>query len=71
MSYIPFTKINNSSCYGSVESTNMARDYRWWLVEHAGAQDFDWRWHVGDLYAQGVHIYDEEIAILFKLKFDV
>ena len=42
---------------------------RRWLEEHVGQEYFEWKFRIGDRFAEGVYIKDEKLAILFKLAF--
>ncbi len=48
---------------------NEFKEYRDWLELHAGPEDVGWKWRRGNMVAQGVYIQDEDVAIVFKLKF--
>lgn len=45
--------------------------YAKWCDEMAGVEGVDWYWKRGDLYGQGIYFKDEQVAIMFKLKFPV
>ncbi len=71
MKYIPLTKINTQDQYGSLESRQLILAYFTWLSKNIGYCTDDWCWAQGDLYAVGVYIRDEELAVMFKLTFVV
>lgn len=52
-------------------SGNTLTEYRKFLEEHSGVEDWDWAWSRGDRFARGVYINEEAVAVLFKLKFDL
>lgn len=52
-------------------SSNTLTEYRAFLETHAGNEIEGWYWDRGDRFAQGVHIKDDSVAIMFKLKFEL
>lgn len=49
----------------------LINDFRGWLEDNAGPEEVEWRWRRGDLVAQGVYIRDGQVAVAFKLKFNI
>lgn len=61
-------------------TSNLMYDYRIWLNKNAGMNGpeledpevlKDWDWLRGDRYARGVYIRDPEVAVMFRLTFDL
>jgi hypothetical protein len=66
MIYVPILQpINN---FGAISRFS---EYAKWCDEVAGFENKDWWWKRGDLYGQGIFFKDEQVAIMFKLKFPV
>ena len=46
-------------------------NYRTFLEKNAGEETDTWYWLRGDRFAQGVYIKDKQVAVMFKLVFNV
>lgn len=57
----------NNGNFPSYNCNEITRDVEMWLVENVGARWQDWDW-VSFGY---VEVYDESLAVLFKLKFGI
>jgi hypothetical protein len=68
--YISFTPY-----YCSEEDHHVRRawieDVITWLMATAGEYEKDWLWCRGDIIANGVYIQDPQVAVLFRLRFNV
>ena len=53
------------------ESTAFILTRRDWLETHASGEWEKWMWLTGNRFARGVYIRDDDIAIMFKLKFSI
>jgi hypothetical protein len=68
-SYIKFPPFNYTP--GWVDQSDAIDSFRGWLEEWGGVEDYKWYWHRGDRFAKGVYIKDADVAIMFRLRFDV
>jgi hypothetical protein len=66
MIYVPI--IQPTDNFGAI--SRFAK-YAEWCDEVAGVEDTDWQWKRGDMYGQGIFFKDEQVAVMFKLKFPV
>jgi len=70
MTYIDFSPYYKHNTDHWVRS-KWVDEVRTWLEEHAGEEVHTWTWSRGDLLAHGVHIKDPEVALMFRLRFEV
>ena len=68
--YVQFPDSETLRWVWHVSGTTLT-EYRDWLEEHAGLEQDTWYWCRGDRFAKGVYIKDGQVAIMFKLKFDL
>ena len=71
MAYIKFSTVETLNSTRAIEFFRVRRQ---WLDKNAGNGRDDWDWGqttTNNGWSAGVHIYDEEIALMFKLKFNV
>jgi hypothetical protein len=45
--------------------------YAEWCDKVAGPENEEWWWKRGNMYGQGIYFKDEQVALMFKLKFPV
>lgn len=70
MNYIDFSPLF-VRIPGHWDRSKEMSDIRTWLETHAGDEKIMWEWNRGDLFARGVTIYDDGVAVLFRLRFSV
>jgi len=56
-------------CDSWKEANMFVTKIREWLEANAGIQDIGWKWIRGDTVTQGVIIADDQVAVMFRLKF--
>lgn len=70
--YIPFVGFDNYIGGRSLTAIrDIVTDYRIWLLSNAGGHSIEWEWHTGHNVAQGVYIKDEQVALIFRLRFGI
>jgi hypothetical protein len=71
MKYIDFDGAFARAGKSHLKFGPLVDSYRIWLEEHAGMEEQGWYWRRGDIIADGGYIVDDEVALLFKLKFEI
>jgi hypothetical protein len=71
--YIPFIgyDVNYRGAHSLEAIRDIVADYRIWLLSHSGDRGIEWEWRTGHNVAQGVYIRDEQVALIFRLRFGI